>query len=108
MKAIKHRTEPEARRPHRPLPADVAAEFDDTFVVERPNGFYVRWKAGNRETGPFATLVEAIESERPAEEAESDPVAALVEAEGDLGVSDWIDPETHEPAEDHVPRIEDH
>lgn len=108
MKAIKHRAEPAVRRAHHPLPDDVAAEFDDTVVVERPNGFYVRWKTGDRETGPFATLLEAIESERPAEEAESDPVAALVEAEADLGVSDWIDPETHAPAEDHVPRLEDH
>ena len=108
MKAIKHRTETAATRRHHPLPDDVAAEFDDTLVIERPNGFYVRWKTGDRETGPFASLVEAIESERPAEEAEGDPVAALLAAEADLGVSDWIDPETHAPAEDHVPRLEDH
>ena len=108
MKTSKHRARTDAPMPHHPLPPDVAAEFDDTIVVERPNGFYVRWKRGDRETGPFATLVAAIESERPAEEAETDPVAILVEAEADLGLSDWIDPETHAPAEDNVPRLEDH
>jgi hypothetical protein len=32
----------------------------------------------------------------------------LLEAESDIGVSEWIDPDTGGPAEDSVPRIEDH
>jgi hypothetical protein len=32
----------------------------------------------------------------------------LQEAESEIGVSEWIDPETGGPAEDSVPRIEDH
>jgi len=105
VKASKHRAAPP--HPH-PLPADVAAEFEDTLVLERPDGFYLQWKSGSREKGPFATLVEAIESERPDDEADADSLAALAEAEADLGVADWIDPETHAPAEDGVPRLEDH
>jgi hypothetical protein len=110
VKAVKSKVAPHARaRPHlHPLPPDVAAEFDDTIVVERPDGFYLCWKSGSRESGPFASLVEAIESERVPDEAEADALAALAEAEADLGVCDWIDPETLAPAEDHIPRLEDH
>jgi len=32
----------------------------------------------------------------------------LEEAESDIGIADWIDPDTGEPAEDSVPHIEDH
>jgi hypothetical protein len=32
----------------------------------------------------------------------------LREAESELGISDWIDPDTGGPAEDSVPHIEDH
>jgi len=33
---------------------------------------------------------------------------ALQEAESELGINEWIDPDTGGPAEDNVPRIEDH
>ena len=32
----------------------------------------------------------------------------LEEAEDEIGVAGWIDPDTGEPAEEGVPRIEDH
>ena len=35
-------------------------------------------------------------------------VGGLQEAESELGISEWIDPDTGVPAEDNVPRIEDH
>lgn len=33
---------------------------------------------------------------------------ALHQAESELGISEWIDPDTGDPADDSVPRIEDH
>ena len=39
---------------------------------------------------------------------ESDAAAGLQEVESELGISEWIDPDTGAPAEDSVPRIEDH
>ena len=30
------------------------------------------------------------------------------EAESEIGVSEWIDPDTGDPAEDNIPRLEDH
>jgi len=41
----------------------------------------------------------------PVEENDSE---ALHEVESELGISEWIDPDTGGPAEDSVPRLEDH
>ena len=41
-------------------------------------------------------------------EDELDSSGALHEAEAELGISEWIDPDTGVPAEDSVPRLEDH
>jgi hypothetical protein len=80
-------------------------------VIERPDGFY--WeKAKTRARGPFATLAEA-EADMLADGAgpegeELEVPEALQEAESELGINEWIDPDTGGPAEDNVPRIEDH
>jgi hypothetical protein len=79
-------------------------------VIERPDGFY--WEAKKGEThGPFATLAEAeadlLAGGATAEEDVEVP-EALQEAESELGINEWIDPDTGGPAEDNVPRIEDH
>ncbi|MBL0141701.1 MAG: hypothetical protein IPP91_06435 [Betaproteobacteria bacterium] len=77
-------------------------------VIERPDGFWVQRAAGDRESGPYASLVEAIDDHRAADVGELEPGNTLAEVESELGVSDWIDPETSEPAEDSVPHIEEH
>jgi hypothetical protein len=41
-------------------------------------------------------------------EGEFDPEDTLQDAESEFGISEWIDPDTGGPAEDNVPRIEDH
>jgi hypothetical protein len=80
-------------------------------VIERPDGFYWEAKDTKELRGPFATLAEAeadlLAGGAPDEEL--DPaVGGLQEAESELGISEWIDPDTGVPAEDNVPRIEDH
>jgi hypothetical protein len=80
-------------------------------VIERPDGFYWESKQTKELRGPFATLAEAeadlLAGGAPDEEL--DPaVGGLQEAESELGISEWIDPDTGVPAEDNVPRIEDH
>ena len=78
-------------------------------VIERPDGFY--WEAKKGEPhGPFTTLAEAeadMISDGAGEE-EVEPAEGLQEAESELGINEWIDPDTGGPAEDNVPRIEDH
>lgn len=76
-------------------------------VIERPDGFYWQAADGSKERGPFATLAEAESDMQSGGEAEVE-AADLHEAESEIGVSEWIDPDTGGPAEDSVPRIEDH
>ncbi len=84
------------------------AENDHTRIIERPDGFY--WQATNtgEEYGPFDTLEEAVADMQAGADTDYEPTETLEEAEAELGVADWIDPDTGEPAEESVPRIEDH
>ena len=76
-------------------------------VIERPNGFYWQEKEGGEEYGPFPTHAEAEADMQSDGELSADP-DAVQEAESELGISEWVDPDTGVPAEDSVPRIEDH
>jgi hypothetical protein len=80
---------------------------ENTSIVERPDGFYWQRKFDGREAGPFATLTEALTDMEYAE-ADIGGEETLAEAEGEIGIADWIDPETGQPAEDSVPHLEDH
>jgi hypothetical protein len=87
-----------------------AAALQDR-VIERPDGFYWESKHKGETHGPFATLAEAeadMLSGGASAAAEGLDEAGLQEAESDLGINEWIDPDTGGPAEDNVPRIEDH
>ena len=42
------------------------------------------------------------------EDGSYEPGETLAEAEDEIGISDWIDPDTGEPAEESIPRTEDH
>ena len=80
-------------------------------ILERPDGFYWESKQTKELRGPFATRAEADADLLAGGGAddEFDPEAeTLQEAESELGISDWIDPDTGGPAEDNVPHIEDH
>lgn len=83
-------------------------EYDRTRIVERPDGFYWMDKDGGRESGPFGTLLEAVQDMEAGGGATLEPGETLEEAENELGISDYIDPDTGVPAEDGVPRLEDH
>ena len=86
---------------------EAPADYDQQRIIERPGGFY--WQAidDGGEFGPFATVLEAI-SDMEYAEAGVDVGESLQEAESEIGIADWIDPETGGPAEESVPRIEDH
>ncbi len=87
-------------------------EDDRARIIERPDGYY--WRAEDRGTeyGPFPTLPEAAADMRSADESASDtayePGETLAEAEDEIGISGWIDPDTGQPAEESIPRTEDH
>ena len=81
-------------------------------VLERPDGFYWESKATRGPRGPFETRAEAdmLAGGAAAEDVEAADLeeGTLQEAESELGISSWIDPDTGGPAEDNVPHIEDH
>jgi hypothetical protein len=83
-------------------------DYDRTRIVERPDGVYWQDKEGGREYGPFATLLEAVQDMELGGERNLEPGETLAEAENEIGMSDFIDAETGGPAEEGVPRIEDH
>lgn len=82
--------------------------FDRKRITERPDGFYWQSVEGDREHGPFASLQEAIDDMTYAD-SDSDIAVeeTLDEAESEIGIADWIDPETGEPAEEWIPHIAD-
>jgi hypothetical protein len=94
-----------------PLEESIAssAPLEDR-VIERPDGFYWESKAKGETYGPFPTLAEAEADMISGGASASDALETedLQEAESELGINEWIDPDTGGPAEDNVPRIEDH
>jgi len=83
-------------------------DYDRTRIVERPDGVYWQDKESGREYGPFATLLEAVQDMELGGDRNLEPGETLAEAENEIGMSDFIDAETGGPAEEGVPRIEDH
>jgi hypothetical protein len=84
------------------------AEFDRTRIMERPDGFYWQEKDGGREFGAFPTLVEAVMDMQAADASGIAPGETLEEAEGELGIAGYRDPDTGELAEEERPRLEEH
>ena len=83
-------------------------DFDQTRVIERPDGFYWQPKSGGRESGPFATLLEAVDDMQHGEEALFEPGETAEEAKAEIRIADWIDSDTGEAAEEYGTRTEQH
>ena len=95
-----------ARALRRP-PLGAAAVIDETQaslegvspVVEHPDGFYWVAPDGRQQFGPFATAEEARADRDLANDEAPVPGTSLREAEDEIGIADWIDPDTGELAE---------
>jgi len=86
-------------------------EDDRARIVERPDGYYWHTQDRSAEYGPFPNLLEAVadmQAGGDSSESSFEPGETLAEAEEEIGVSGWIDPDTGQPAEDSIPRTEDH
>ncbi len=92
---------PAHKKPAVPVdtPVDDIDETPAGEVVDRPDGFYWRSNDGTREGGPFETSELARDDMEASDVPDIGPVETLREAESEIGVADWIDPETGEPAE---------
>ena len=91
----------------RPTPQDTT-DFNDSDVIERPDGFYLQDRRTGKEYGPYATFLEAAAGLENNANTELEPGEDLKEAEEELGIADWVDPDTGALAEESVPHLEDH
>jgi hypothetical protein len=88
------------------IPAGIPEE-DRTRVIERPDGFYWHTLDRSAQYGPFPTLRDAVTDMRSSDDGSYEPGETLEEAEDEIGISTWVDPDTGEPAEESGPRIKD-
>lgn len=95
----------------RTVPAGTPKD-DRSRIVERPDGFYWHTEDRGAEYGPFPTLLEAAADMQTTGDTSLDtayePGESLAEAEDEIGMSGWIDPDTGQPAEESIPRTEEH
>lgn len=82
-------------------------DFDKTRIIERPDGFYWVNQDTEQQYGPFTTLLEAAQ-DMSYNATALETGETLLEAENEIGINDWIDPDTGEPAEETHTHIEDH
>ena len=96
----------------KPLPAVGAAAViaptpgvpqPEPVLTERPDGWYWTSPDGRRQFGPFASASDARADAQAWDEAAPEPGETLAEAEAEIGIADWIDPQTGEPAEGQSP-----
>ena len=72
-------------------------------IVSHPDGWYWLASDGHQQFGPFESY-ERARADRDAWDEESPtPGETLQEAEDEIGIASWIDPETGEPAEGGSP-----
>jgi hypothetical protein len=76
-------------------------------ITTRPDGYYWTDPRDGRAYGPFATLLEA-QTKMQADDQAPEPGETLEQAEAEIGIADFVDPETGEPAEESTPRLEQH
>ncbi len=82
-------------------------DYDATRVIERPDGFYWQDEITDKFFGPFPTLLEAVQDMQGQSDSDFEEGESLEDAEAEIGISNWIDPETGEPAEGLSPHLSD-
>jgi hypothetical protein len=86
---------------------DLMDDALDDQIMLRPDGYYWLAPDGKQEIGPFDSYELAAADMGSADELAQEPGETLQEAEDEIGISDWIDPDTGEPAEGQShPRFE--
>jgi len=88
-------------RPPAEEPAETGTDDEsDERIVARPDGYHWLSPDDRQEFGPFASAAAArADMQSIHDGAEIDGPEALLEAERGIGIADWIDPDTGEPAE---------
>ena len=87
-------------------------DYDAKRIVKQPDGFYWLDIFGEKRYGPFATRFDAVQSMQEqdgndTEEVDAGLLESAASAEDEIGIADWIDPDTGEPAEESSTHIRD-
>lgn len=95
-----------AARPAAQLPLDdepIDSSNPSERIVTRPDGYYWLAPDGRQEIGPFDSFAEAMADMDSGDAGGWTPGETLAEAESEIGVADWIDPDSGLPAEGQSP-----
>lgn len=79
---------------------EVRSDYDRSRIIERPDGYYWQDRTNGRMFGPFPALLDAVQDMEYKDDSDYEPGETLEEAEAELGIADWIDPETGLPGEE--------
>ena len=88
-------------------PAPQEGNDDQTSLIERPDGYYWQDKPTEKMYGPFTTRAKALEDMQYREDNNYEEGETLEEAEAEIGMANWIDPDTGQPAEGQTPHLND-
>jgi hypothetical protein len=91
----------------KPIP-ETSPEYDTTRILERPDGFFWQDEVTSELFGPFASLWEAVQDMEYNAESDFEPGETAEEAAEEIGISNWVDPDTGELAEESPHHLEDH
>lgn len=103
-----------AKPPPSPAPRDEdsgaadLAPSDSADVVAHPDGYYWLARDGSQQFGPFGSAEEALADMNAAIDDGLEPSETIEEIESELGMADWVDPDTGELAEETHARLEEH
>jgi hypothetical protein len=87
--------------------AETPTDYDRARIIERADGYYWQDDKSGAQFGPFETLVAAVEDMQFNSDSEYEPGESLGEAQDEIGIADWVDPDTGELAEDGTPHLTD-
>jgi hypothetical protein len=98
--------------PNPPAAEDLSDDLsppDGEALVQHPDGWYWLAPDGRQQFGPFDSAEAALaDMSSAADDDVVEPGETLQEAEDELGLADWVDPDTGSLAEGTHTRIEDH
>ena len=93
--------------PINPSPPTAIEDDSEVRLLERPDGFYWLDESTEKMNGPFSSRVKAVEDMQYQEDSNYEEGETLEEAEAEIGMAGWIDPDTGEPAEGSTPHLND-
>ncbi|MDQ5926848.1 MAG: hypothetical protein QG554_1790 [Pseudomonadota bacterium] len=84
-----------------------ALDVNDPRIVLRPDGYHWLSEGGRIENGPFESARAAWADMHAADEDAPTAEDDLGEVSAEIGIADWVDPDTGNLAEGTIPHLSD-